>query len=150
MGRRAKKAPVCRGCSCWVFCVYDSIRTRRSRPASRAAACSLGFLGFNYVVVDSGRPVHAVTAPHIDVPVASLLFFAHDVLIVRSLSSSGGFKKHSSCSLLLSDDLFYAQVVTKKRPKLAKRFKCPFCANEDVVECKMVRNVRSNVGRGVR
>jgi transcription elongation factor Elf1 len=29
------------------------------------------------------------------------------------------------------------QVVTKKRPKLAKRFKCPFCANDDTVECKM-------------
>jgi len=29
------------------------------------------------------------------------------------------------------------QVQTKKRVKLAKRFKCPFCANEDVVECKM-------------
>jgi transcription elongation factor Elf1 len=28
-------------------------------------------------------------------------------------------------------------VVTKKRPKLAKRFKCPFCANDDTVECKM-------------
>eukprot|EP00814_Leptocylindrus_danicus_P022726 CAMPEP_0116034648 /NCGR_PEP_ID=MMETSP0321-20121206/19755_1 /TAXON_ID=163516 /ORGANISM="Leptocylindrus danicus var. danicus, Strain B650" /LENGTH=156 /DNA_ID=CAMNT_0003511045 /DNA_START=454 /DNA_END=924 /DNA_ORIENTATION=+ len=25
----------------------------------------------------------------------------------------------------------------KKRPTLAKRFKCPFCANDDVVECKM-------------
>ncbi|KAL3769713.1 hypothetical protein ACHAWU_005761 [Discostella pseudostelligera] len=30
-----------------------------------------------------------------------------------------------------------APVVTKRRPTLAKRFKCPFCANEDVVECKM-------------
>jgi transcription elongation factor Elf1 len=30
-----------------------------------------------------------------------------------------------------------AQVVTKKRPKLGKRFKCPFCANDDTVECKM-------------
>ena len=29
------------------------------------------------------------------------------------------------------------QVVTKKRPKLAKRFKCPFCSNDDTVECKM-------------
>jgi transcription elongation factor Elf1 len=29
------------------------------------------------------------------------------------------------------------QVQTKKRPTLAKRFKCPFCANENVVECKM-------------
>ena len=29
------------------------------------------------------------------------------------------------------------QVQTKKRQVLAKRFKCPFCANEDVVECKM-------------
>jgi transcription elongation factor Elf1 len=28
-------------------------------------------------------------------------------------------------------------VVTKKKVKLSKRFKCPFCANEDVVECKM-------------
>lgn len=33
---------------------------------------------------------------------------------------------------------FALQVVTKKRVKLSKRFKCPFCANEDVVECKMV------------
>lgn len=30
-----------------------------------------------------------------------------------------------------------APVQTKKRPKLAKRFKCPFCANENSVECKM-------------
>mmetsp|Transcript_17035 Transcript_17035/g.46819 ORF Transcript_17035/g.46819 Transcript_17035/m.46819 type:complete len:159 (+) Transcript_17035:157-633(+) len=30
-----------------------------------------------------------------------------------------------------------APVQTKKRPTLAKRFKCPFCANEEVVECKM-------------
>ncbi len=29
------------------------------------------------------------------------------------------------------------QVQTKKRVTLAKRFKCPFCANEDVVECVM-------------
>lgn len=29
------------------------------------------------------------------------------------------------------------QVVTKKRPKLSKNFKCPFCANQDTVECKM-------------
>lgn len=31
----------------------------------------------------------------------------------------------------------FSQVQTKKRPTLAKRFKCPFCANEEVVECKM-------------
>ncbi|GAX27144.1 hypothetical protein FisN_13Lh303 [Fistulifera solaris] len=30
-----------------------------------------------------------------------------------------------------------APVVTKKRPKLSKNFKCPFCANQDTVECKM-------------
>lgn len=30
-----------------------------------------------------------------------------------------------------------SQVVTKKRPKLSKNFKCPFCANQDTVECKM-------------
>lgn len=30
-----------------------------------------------------------------------------------------------------------APVQTKKRVTLAKRFKCPFCANEDVVECAM-------------
>mmetsp|Transcript_16899 Transcript_16899/g.39035 ORF Transcript_16899/g.39035 Transcript_16899/m.39035 type:complete len:154 (+) Transcript_16899:222-683(+) len=30
-----------------------------------------------------------------------------------------------------------APVQTKKRVTLAKRFKCPFCANEDVVEAKM-------------
>jgi transcription elongation factor Elf1 len=29
------------------------------------------------------------------------------------------------------------KVVTKKRPKLSKNFKCPFCANQDTVECKM-------------
>lgn len=37
-----------------------------------------------------------------------------------------------------------APVQTKKRPTLAKRFKCPFCANEDVVECKM--NFRQGTG----
>jgi len=36
------------------------------------------------------------------------------------------------------------QVQTKKRVTLAKRFKCPFCANEDVVECKM--DFRQGVG----
>mmetsp|Transcript_26831 Transcript_26831/g.44193 ORF Transcript_26831/g.44193 Transcript_26831/m.44193 type:complete len:183 (-) Transcript_26831:47-595(-) len=30
-----------------------------------------------------------------------------------------------------------APVQTKKRPTLAKRFKCPFCANDETVECKM-------------
>lgn len=30
-----------------------------------------------------------------------------------------------------------APVVTKKRHKLAKLFKCPFCNNEAAVECKM-------------
>eukprot|EP00569_Conticribra_weissflogii_P016739 CAMPEP_0171390644 /NCGR_PEP_ID=MMETSP0880-20121228/726_1 /TAXON_ID=67004 /ORGANISM="Thalassiosira weissflogii, Strain CCMP1336" /LENGTH=132 /DNA_ID=CAMNT_0011903123 /DNA_START=76 /DNA_END=470 /DNA_ORIENTATION=- len=30
-----------------------------------------------------------------------------------------------------------APVQTKKKQVLAKRFKCPFCSNEDVVECKM-------------
>ncbi|CAJ1944453.1 unnamed protein product [Cylindrotheca closterium] len=30
-----------------------------------------------------------------------------------------------------------APVQTKKRATLAKRFKCPFCANEESVECKM-------------
>mmetsp|Transcript_6572 Transcript_6572/g.13731 ORF Transcript_6572/g.13731 Transcript_6572/m.13731 type:complete len:143 (-) Transcript_6572:309-737(-) len=30
-----------------------------------------------------------------------------------------------------------APVQTKKKIKLSKRFKCPFCANEDTVECKM-------------
>mmetsp|Transcript_684 Transcript_684/g.1656 ORF Transcript_684/g.1656 Transcript_684/m.1656 type:complete len:169 (-) Transcript_684:126-632(-) len=30
-----------------------------------------------------------------------------------------------------------APVQTKKRPTLAKRFKCPFCSNENAVECKM-------------
>ncbi|KAL7572493.1 hypothetical protein ACA910_000319 [Epithemia clementina (nom. ined.)] len=28
-------------------------------------------------------------------------------------------------------------VVTKKKAKLSKRFKCPFCSNDDTVECKM-------------
>jgi transcription elongation factor Elf1 len=36
------------------------------------------------------------------------------------------------------------QVQTKKRPTLAKRFKCPFCANEDTVECKM--DFRAGIG----
>lgn len=31
----------------------------------------------------------------------------------------------------------FSQVVTKKRVVLSKRFKCPFCANDDVVECEM-------------
>mmetsp|Transcript_10173 Transcript_10173/g.27899 ORF Transcript_10173/g.27899 Transcript_10173/m.27899 type:complete len:171 (-) Transcript_10173:673-1185(-) len=30
-----------------------------------------------------------------------------------------------------------APVQTKKRATLAKRFKCPFCSNENAVECKM-------------
>mmetsp|Transcript_420 Transcript_420/g.491 ORF Transcript_420/g.491 Transcript_420/m.491 type:complete len:148 (+) Transcript_420:96-539(+) len=30
-----------------------------------------------------------------------------------------------------------APVQTKKRATLAKTFKCPFCANDNVVECKM-------------
>ena len=30
-------------------------------------------------------------------------------------------------------------MVTKKRPTLAKRFKCPFCSNENAVECAMDR-----------
>ena len=34
--------------------------------------------------------------------------------------------------------------MTKKRPTLAKRFKCPFCANENSVECKM--DNRAGVG----
>jgi len=37
-----------------------------------------------------------------------------------------------------------APVVTKKRVALAKRFKCPFCANENAVECKM--EIRAGVG----
>mmetsp|Transcript_22921 Transcript_22921/g.49590 ORF Transcript_22921/g.49590 Transcript_22921/m.49590 type:complete len:157 (+) Transcript_22921:155-625(+) len=32
---------------------------------------------------------------------------------------------------------------SRKKEGLAKRFKCPFCANEDVVECKM------DLGKGV-
>lgn len=36
------------------------------------------------------------------------------------------------------------QVQTKKKIVLAKRFKCPFCANEDVVECSMDR--RKGIG----
>lgn len=40
---------------------------------------------------------------------------------------------HSS----LTASFVILQVQTKKRPTLAKRFKCPFCANEEVVECKM-------------
>lgn len=38
-----------------------------------------------------------------------------------------------------------APVATKKRPTLAKRFKCPFCANDDVVECIMDR--RNAIGK---
>mmetsp|Transcript_6424 Transcript_6424/g.9271 ORF Transcript_6424/g.9271 Transcript_6424/m.9271 type:complete len:157 (-) Transcript_6424:121-591(-) len=37
-----------------------------------------------------------------------------------------------------------APVQTKKRATLAKQFKCPFCANENVVECKM--DFRNSVG----
>ncbi|KAL3803436.1 hypothetical protein ACHAWO_003591 [Cyclotella atomus] len=33
---------------------------------------------------------------------------------------------------------------TKKKPTLAKRFKCPFCANDDVVEAKM--DLKSGTG----
>jgi transcription elongation factor Elf1 len=38
---------------------------------------------------------------------------------------------------LLTFFLHLFQVQTKKRPTLAKRFKCPFCANDETVECKM-------------
>lgn len=31
----------------------------------------------------------------------------------------------------------FQKVVTKRKVKLSKRFKCPFCANDDVVECSM-------------
>mmetsp|Transcript_16392 Transcript_16392/g.22824 ORF Transcript_16392/g.22824 Transcript_16392/m.22824 type:complete len:173 (+) Transcript_16392:84-602(+) len=37
-----------------------------------------------------------------------------------------------------------APVKTKKRAILAKRFKCPFCANDETVECKM--DLRAGVG----
>ncbi|KAG7337421.1 transcription elongation factor Elf1 like protein [Nitzschia inconspicua] len=37
-----------------------------------------------------------------------------------------------------------APVQTKKRPTLSNRFKCPFCANEDTVECKM--DFRAGIG----
>ena len=37
-----------------------------------------------------------------------------------------------------------APVQTKKRATLAKKFKCPFCANDEVVECKM--DHRAGVG----
>jgi transcription elongation factor Elf1 len=40
--------------------------------------------------------------------------------------------------------VFHHQVQTKKRATLAKRFKCPFCANEEVVECKM--DLKAGVG----
>jgi transcription elongation factor Elf1 len=33
--------------------------------------------------------------------------------------------------------LLALQIQTKKRTTLSKRFKCPFCANEETVECKM-------------
>jgi transcription elongation factor Elf1 len=36
------------------------------------------------------------------------------------------------------------QVQTKKRATLAKRFKCPFCANDETVECKM--DLRNGIG----
>jgi transcription elongation factor Elf1 len=35
-------------------------------------------------------------------------------------------------------------VQTKKRVTLSKRFKCPFCANDEVVECKM--DFRAGIG----
>jgi transcription elongation factor Elf1 len=35
-------------------------------------------------------------------------------------------------------------VQTKKRATLSKRFKCPFCANDEVVECKM--DFRAGIG----
>ena len=38
-----------------------------------------------------------------------------------------------------------APVQTKKRPTLAKKFKCPFCANQDAVECKL--NFSNHTGR---
>eukprot|EP00579_Thalassiosira_antarctica_P009542 CAMPEP_0201908722 /NCGR_PEP_ID=MMETSP0903-20130614/760_1 /ASSEMBLY_ACC=CAM_ASM_000552 /TAXON_ID=420261 /ORGANISM="Thalassiosira antarctica, Strain CCMP982" /LENGTH=126 /DNA_ID=CAMNT_0048443139 /DNA_START=113 /DNA_END=490 /DNA_ORIENTATION=- len=36
-----------------------------------------------------------------------------------------------------------AKAPTRKKQTLARRFKCPFCANDDVVECKM------DLGKGV-
>mmetsp|Transcript_24285 Transcript_24285/g.34776 ORF Transcript_24285/g.34776 Transcript_24285/m.34776 type:complete len:170 (-) Transcript_24285:96-605(-) len=37
-----------------------------------------------------------------------------------------------------------APVQTKKRQTLAKQFKCPFCTNDEVVECKM--DLKNNTG----
>lgn len=37
------------------------------------------------------------------------------------------------------------KVQTKKRPKLGKKFKCPFCANVEAVECKM--DHKEKIGR---
>jgi transcription elongation factor Elf1 len=75
------------------------------------------------------------------------------------------FNSSSSCSSILYFSLFlkyfqffyppiipcfghpvsaYLQIQTKKRPTLAKRFKCPFCANDDTVECKM--DFRAGIG----
>jgi transcription elongation factor Elf1 len=48
------------------------------------------------------------------------------------------------CSLTTLSFTKSIQVQTKKRPTLSKRFKCPFCANEDTVECKM--DFRAGIG----
>lgn len=57
---------------------------------------------------------------------------------VKCHSKSTTDSNHSSC-ILHSLYLKKKQVVTKKRAVLATRFKCPFCANDKVVECKMDR-----------
>jgi transcription elongation factor Elf1 len=62
-------------------------------------------------------------------------FFATEIFAMSQSPFVGCEWHFLTVCLLLS--LLFLQVVTKKKIKLSKRFKCPFCANEDVVECKM-------------
>jgi transcription elongation factor Elf1 len=49
---------------------------------------------------------------------------------MTTLNALYSYSLYSLCVIFL-------QIKTKKRVKLSKCFKCPFCANEDTVECKM-------------
>ena len=75
---------------------------------------------------------------------STVALFDQQVLILYPHPST----KLTNFSLSLTpvfDSFFCAsQVVTKKKPKLAKLFKCPFCSNDEAVECKM--DFKMNIG----
>lgn len=65
-------------------------------------------------------------------------FCDRSILTVRVSTISS--RSHPAFASRLSN----IQVQTKKRQALSKRFKCPFCANEETVECKM--DFRAGIG----